>query len=426
MNNISIIKCEVENLSPLYIRDGEYCLLDDSGLAYIPATGIAGAFRAYLQSIGENSMELFGDNEHNTISKIYISDSYSKERGELRRRDRVKIDPEMGSYEQGAKVEELYLNEGLKFELIIKIQDKENVLKYKNMIYKCLSALKKSYIRFGGNKSNGLGIFKINKTEEIDFNLRSKVDLVKYLKKDYSQMIDAMSKVEYIDMIEKFVEFTISGELSTPLIIANQEMQGLSDVNKTCFKSGNNYVIPGSSFKGVLRSRIEQIANYFNSLEKAKEMFGDKKSIKSNSDHILSRVFINEAIVDSSNYSEITIYNRIKIDKFTGGVQQSALFRDTPVKGKTEFKIIYRKDQETNDNYSVGIIALALRDLGTENLPLGAGNSIGRGRFKANSMKIKDGHNVIEIDFNKKIIKNEEKLNEYIDAVKGGGKQCMN
>lgn len=112
-------------------------------------------------------------------------------------------------------------------------------------------------------------------------------------------------------------------------------------------------------------------------------------------------------------------YNRIKLDKFTSGVKYGSLMEDEPVKGSTEFHILYRKTgDKAFDDFAIGIISLALRDLGTENLGLGGNANIGRGRFKGSSMTIKSGAERIHIDFENKRIDNEEVLSTYIAAVK--------
>lgn len=418
MKTISIIRADIESQSPLFISDGNDILMDEeTGRAYLPATTVAGAFRAYLKSIGEDYENLFGCQvgKKSIMSKVYISDSYANITS-FERRDGVRINSKTGSNIDGGKIERLYLGQGLKFQLKFEIHGKNNK-KFKDMIYKCLRALEKSIIRFGGNKSNGLGVFHINRVENVDFNLKDKNQWQMYLKNDYSGMKDVKSEVLKSEPDDRFVEFIMKGDLVSPLLIKAPDTYDPDDVDDRSIRSGENFIIPGSSFKGIIRSRIETIANYFDNIVEAKEIFGDIKT--NGKENILSRVFVNEAIVDNRKFNEQVKYNRIKIDKFTGGIRNSALMDNIPVQGNIEFKIIYKKQNvKEKDYYAIGIISLALRDLGTENLTLGGGNNIGRGRFKASSMTIKDGKEKIEIDFYKKTILNEKKINDYIDAVR--------
>jgi len=65
MNKIAMIHAKIRSISPLHIGDGEgEILLDnDSNTAYLPATSVAGSFRAYLRAEGEDDISLFGYQE---------------------------------------------------------------------------------------------------------------------------------------------------------------------------------------------------------------------------------------------------------------------------------------------------------------------------------------------------------------------------
>jgi CRISPR/Cas system CSM-associated protein Csm3 (group 7 of RAMP superfamily) len=420
MEKITLIHAEIISKSPLYIGNDEKEVLinNEEGKAYLPATSIAGSFRAYLKSINEDYKKLFGDqsNEGSIMSNLYISDAFA-EIERFDRRNRVSIDGEKGSGKEKHKIDELYLSKGLKFNLAFEIHNNEKDESLNKMLYKCLEALNRGIIRFGSNKSNGLGVFEVTSIKKIDFHLKNIADFERYLKKDYSDMKEIKGDIFNKNEDDVHVEFIIEGEFTTPLLIKAPETFEIGGADGESIKSGSEYLIPGSSFKGVLRSRIERIAKYFGSLDKAKEMFGvvDDKDKKNS----LSQVFVNESIIDNKKFENKVRYNRIKIDRFTGGARNTALMDDIPVKGETEFKVIYkRKNDDVFDKYAIGIILLALRDMGTENLAIGSGNSIGRGRFKANTMDVVIGNENIKIDFNNKTISNQEQLNKYVEAVK--------
>jgi CRISPR/Cas system CSM-associated protein Csm3 (group 7 of RAMP superfamily) len=217
--------------------------------------------------------------------------------------------------------------------------------------------------------------------------------------------------------IEKgFVFFNIYGKFTTPLIIkSNNIVDPDSPDTASIMNSYNDYIIPGSSLKGTLRSRIEVIANYYSLNDELDELFG-KINIDNKSQFKLSRLFANESTLNNANPK---IYSKNRIDRFTSGTINNALMNDEPVTAETEISLIYRKTNNISyDNMVVGLISLALRDLGTENLNLGADFSIGRGRFKAHKMFIRDEHQNIEIDFKNKTISNKNLLDEYISAIK--------
>lgn len=425
MKKISIIEAIIESISPLYIGDDDGNVLIDKekNMALLPASSIAGAFRAYLNSIGEKAELLFGETENSQMSKIFISDSYGKVK-DFERRYGVSIDGITGANKHGSKIQRVYLSEGiefhLKFEIHMYSEEDENL---KLMIYKALSGLNKSFIRFGGHKSSGLGIFKVKSAKEIEFDLEDLDILRKYLKREEIDEKDIMEEVnkEYNEI--DYVEFTIRGELTTPLIIKSPRTFNPDDVDEISLKtSSGKYIIPGSSFKGILRSRIETISNYFGLLDKAERLFGHVE--RQDKENVLSNIFVKEAEI---NNVDRAIYNRIKLDKFTSGVKNGSLMNDEPVMGSIEFHVVYRKTGDKDlDDFAIGIISLALRDLGTENLSLGGNFNIGRGRFKGTSMIIRDGEEKIYVDFNSKSIDNEKTLSNYIMAVKKLSKEVVN
>lgn len=437
---ITIIKAKIFSISPLCIGDkNQEPLIYEDEMAYLPATSIAGAFRAYLKSINKDYKKLFGDDPDEkkglNTSSVIVKDSFARVT-DYDRRNGVTIDDRYGSSEDRKKFERVYLKDGLEFEIEFKIQGlKSEMDELKNMIYLCLKALDEGIIRFGGNKSNGLGVFEVQKVEEIEYKLKPIDGLIKYLNNNVEEKADKTDMVKNMALDNHYVIFKVDGKLTTPLIIEGVDVLDSNDADARSIgyriSDGKiQYIIPGSSFKGVLRSRVEKIGDYFNTSDHAKKIFGelkkkdseeDSKSKKEEKkekkkDRILSRVFVMESKIEEDR---IARYNRTKIDRFTGGVRYNALMNDIPVKGRTQFNLIYRKTgNKSFDNYAIGIIALALRDLSTENLALGGKSGIGRGRFKADNMEIRDGNEVIGINFNARTIFNEDKLNSYLEAVR--------
>ncbi len=413
MNVVSIIKAKIISVTPLFIGNDDKTVLmyEDENLAYIPATSIAGSFRAFLDSIGEHSENLFGDSKLNTQSKIYIKDATAKITS-FTKRDNLQINPESGSNVTGSKRETTYLDKGLEFELTFEIRDDIDNNKNKNLIFKALKALDESIIRFGGNKSDGLGVFKVLEINEISFNLKNSEELLSFLKKDYSNMKNVTHKLGETEIQKGYVLFSINGKFTTPIIIKSNNILDIDKPDTTGIKSSNgDYIIPGSSLKGILRSRVEFIANYYSLENELDELFGNDKG-----KYKLSRIFANESTLD--NHHE-KIYSKNRIDRFTSGTITNALMQDEPVIAETKMSLIYRKTGNLNyDNMAIGLISLALRDLATENLSLGGDYSVGRGRFKASKMSIKDELKAIEIDFKNKSISNKNYLDEYISAIK--------
>jgi len=110
------------------------------------------------------------------------------------------------------------------------------------------------------------------------------------------------------------------------------------------------------------------------------DLFGyvkeDKKDAKA------SRIIIRESLIDGG---ELLTYTRNKVDRFTGGVVDSALFDEMPhYHGKVKLNIAIKKPEK----WEIGLILLALKDMGNGIQPVGGGANIGRGILKAQKISI--------------------------------------
>lgn len=418
---LAFINLEIESISPLNISDGEDLLIIDSDKALLSATTIAGGFRSYLREKEKETSNLFGDNkntESNSQSRIYIKDSIATIK-KINRRTNIKIDGKSGSSSDNSKRDTNVFEKGIVFKIEMKIEN--YVEEDKNLIYSCIRGIEESLIRFGGDKSNGFGVFKVKEIKEKDIDLSNMKDLEKYLNKDmgnYKDIKDEVLKEEK----NNFYKFNIKGSLTTPTLIGVSDSTIYSDdasdtiKNKSekSQKSGNEYIIPGSSFKGIIRSRMEKIANLKDKENIVKEYFGETKEKEEKNS--LSRIFFNESIIENSK--DDTIYYTIKIDKFTGGVMKTALVNEAPVTGDIEFEIIFKpKGDEEKDKYIVGILLFALRDLGIGDISIGSKESIGRGRYRASNLTMKYLDENLEVDFKEGKVSDEKILEKYIKEV---------
>jgi CRISPR/Cas system CSM-associated protein Csm3 (group 7 of RAMP superfamily) len=148
-------------------------------------------------------------------------------------------------------------------------------------------------------------------------------------------------------------------------------------------------VLSGTSLAGVLRHRAERILHTLSAAPTKSnrfldEMFGPakiesaKRSNGANSARA-SRLLVRETVIQ--NAQEL-VQNRIRIDRFTGGAYESALFNEQPLFGddKTYVSIdLSLRDPKPSD---IGLLLLLLKDLWTGDLPLGGESSIGRGRLQ--------------------------------------------
>ncbi|KKD34768.1 MAG: RAMP superfamily CRISPR-associated protein [Limnoraphis robusta] len=139
-------------------------------------------------------------------------------------------------------------------------------------------------------------------------------------------------------------------------------------------------VLSGTSLAGVLRHRAERIVN---TLEKPTtiidEIFGPDFSQDKTKKAKASRLIVHESVIE--NTAEL-VQTRIAIDRFTGGAYHGALFQEQPIFGKGDENLQLEIELRNPDQHEIGLLLLLLKDLWTEDLPVGGSSSVGRGRLQ--------------------------------------------
>ncbi|MCB0112229.1 MAG: hypothetical protein KDE53_40175, partial [Caldilineaceae bacterium] len=191
-------------------------------------------------------------------------------------------------------------------------------------------------------------------------------------------------------------------------------------------------VIPGTSWAGVVRHRTLRIANTIavtNNMDQERagqiveELFGRMPR----EDELVgcaSRVTFDETYVDKGQ----SLYQtRVRIDRFTGGAFESALFEEAPIYGTDKTRIGFRLHVRDPKKHEIGLLLLALKDLWTGDLPIGGEVAVGRGRLtgleatlqlpkdsNATSQKIKLCHDKTTLGLNDE---QQTDLQSYVDAL---------
>jgi hypothetical protein len=107
-------------------------------------------------------------------------------------------------------------------------------------------------------------------------------------------------------------------------------------------------------------------------------MFGPSE-IKADEKHAKAcRVSVKETAVEKSTQLVVT---RVKIDRFTGGAYESALFSEQPEIGKPNAQSV-TLDLTLRNPQDAELGLLLLKDLWTGDLPIGGESSVGRGSLK--------------------------------------------
>ena len=423
-----IILCgEIQNLTPLIIGSGknDHCdidiLLDYKGIPFIPATSFLGVLRhAFTQkdSILKDEFDKFWGNSYEKESfqsSIRCSDLYPfSNKFKIKIRDGVKIDNARGIAEDKGKYNFQILEPGKWFKLRLEISVKENQKEYFEKMALCLkSILESGDFSVGARTQNGFGRLKGHNIKIMVYDFNKSSNIFKWLNneniKDTTHELDQkypkasklfISKINFI-VNAKFI-------LKTSLLInsGSNENFNASHIKSINISKGKKeqqevFALPGTSVKGVIRARAEKIVQTLsqnvlveNNCEHTQEsniikkLFGFVDTDKSNSNQTLSKR--SKVIVQEKYLQEFKSYeqHRIKVDRFTGGAINGALFSSLPIghnKKHENFKKDYielsLKINKCKD-YEAGLILLVLKDLWVGDCTLGSGKAIGRGVLK--------------------------------------------
>ena len=434
------MRLTVEAATPLAVGTGKSCDIltdapvakDVNGLPYIPATSIAGVLRhamgladdqtegnpfGYISKsddnddsghgsdiiftdavmVGKNGKALDG------IQDIDWNDEFYRYFQDLPVRQHVRIDHK-GTAENNGKFDNEVVYKGTRFvfeiELMSEKDDKEH-------IEKAIEHLRYSTLRIGGGTRKGYGKLSIVDCRQASLNLSNPEDLEKYLNKSSSLAEDwaGFTKISVIESLDysKWTHYQL--KLKPLYFFMFGSGMGDSDADNVYVSeyvvsrgesvdSNKRVLIPGSSVKGAIAHRTayhyNKIKGNFAGKTEPKEItgsnneavaviFGEKKS---DNTFTRGRILIDDVIKGQAEPKSKPFFHN-KIDQFTGGTMDGALFQE---------KVIYDKDTEYTFDIYVENSALAdddikkafvqsLRDICTGLLPLGGITNRGNGIF---------------------------------------------
>lgn len=408
--------------------DTETVLRYENGRAFVQASSLAGAMREWVET---NEVQLVTEKWPRSIAEtlfgsqkrsgsLILSDGVFEPSADMQIRPHVKIDGKTGAAEDQKKFDIAHIQRGAVFHFTLtwlgNPEDPDSADSV-SVVEQILSAMNSGEIRLGAQKSNGFGRLSLvkevnssNVTKKV-YNLRSEQDRTAWLELDdtpdnpvnYEAGKEPFQFPELPKSTRPVVTFTVRGRADSILVkssYAEQREKANAQGNpiKTSVTANlsepdndgkDSPILPGSSAKGALRSRVYAIAKLLNS-EKAREtvdaLFGrgpedakedaDARKANGNSDDngIPGKVRSEDVLLprEKGNRKEIA---RVRLDRFTGGVIRQGLFWEEPVSGDITLQYTVPADQPLG----CALVLYALRDLGLKLWNLGSGASIGRG-----------------------------------------------
>ena len=157
----------------------------------------------------------------------------------------------------------------------------------------------------------------------------------------------------------------------------------------------DEYIVPGSSYRGAIKSQMEKIAAYIDKKSVIDKSFGFVG--KKQNDSAAGNLIFNDGIIQASEQDTDVLRHRIHIDKFTGGVMHGGLFSEKNASGKIELEIDVL--DKNNPKATLGLLMMALRDLSIKTINLGSGYATGKGFIDVNLIEITSASGNVKIIF---------------------------
>lgn len=403
------------------------CIRNSEGDLIIPGTTLSGIFRSNLECLFGNSRlikNLFGDvnvkTHESSASNIIFQDAVIRTNKEINTdiRDGIKINREYQSTEEGAKYDKETVFKDSIFQGIITItktdKNKDDFYKYHDLVKIPFYNLDEGLISIGGSSSRGLGQCSVKECFTFELDFTNPEHFKEFLLDDFYDYDFEKIKNEHQSYLkdldfkkniffDKFPPLKDDFIIKIDYVISNAEpllINGLrtndEEVDFHFIKTNNEYFIPGSSIKGPLRNRAEMILETLgitNSEALVKETFG---SIEGRSKVQFFDLFPEGEL-------KIKYFDHNKIDRFTGGTMDNALFNEKLIfNGKFCGKIIIGRVSWKE----IKLMMQIFKDLYLEDIRIGYGKAKGYGKIKGEIINLRI------YKTNKSMIE-KENLNDY-------------
>lgn len=417
-----IARITLEATSPLAVGSGEKDIITDAPVArdvndlpHIPGTSLMGIIRHSIKDLKESD-SIFGGQEEG--SKVLISDalllgSNQKAMDGLKdiEQDDFEVLPirqhvritEKGTGADHGKFDEQVVYKGTRFifemELLSETKDDENM-------QKLLDVISSPTFRVGSGTRNGFGSMKVVSLKYASYDLTQEKDLKAYLKKSSSLEEDwneATEKKPCELQGADWIKYTLTLKPLNFFLFSS----GFGDKDADMTPVKENYVawstgkpeikkskslIPATSVKGAISHRT---AYHWNRL--TKHFVDNAEAIASDRNKACLDIFgttLDEADIKPSRgkaiFSDVFIENtdskvlpHIRVDKFTGGVMDGALFQEKVSTAENQELVeeIWVEKEALQDEDVRKAFEKALQDICDGLLPLGGGTNRGNGIF---------------------------------------------
>ena len=415
----------LQAVTPLKVASGESDVTIDTpilknwnNLPMVQGTSLAGVLRASLSQIADQE-NLFGKDFGSRIlvSHLHLVDENMKihytlgkpssplfldKYNDLPVREHTAID-HTGVAKDGHKFDEevVYAGSRFKFELeFITDNSSEDARKWDNL----LSELSSPLFRLGSGSTKGFGEMEVKfctvKEYEIGIDYHSKPSNLNTIVGTETAVESSEKVLTYKILLEPDNFFSFGsgfGDDEVDDIAVTEQIVEWDSDNKGSFSS-KQILFPASSLKGALSHRVAFHYNKLQGVYIDDENIVYKEHVGENNDAIAT-LFGRKAQKDTNgnelgqkgqalfsdmfktfDENQVKIFDHVKIDRFTGGAMDSALYNEKVIAQKDVWQIEIVLAKEIDGNVKKAFEA-TLDDLARGWLPLGGKVNRGHGVF---------------------------------------------
>lgn len=393
-----------------------HVLTDKNNTPFIPGTSLAGVLRDYCRRQDSQSGELlFGiihpkkRSDEDIQSAVSIEDIVL-ENTAITVRDGVSIDGFTGTGIDGRKFDYEAVERGAKGKLSMLVTLRGRQLEEPGIrmaLQKLLGYMKQGFC-LGARTTKGFGQAAVDDLKAVVYDFSRTDDVHAWLEdRDTANELQPAEPGDVNPQEDLIIEADFA--LRSSLIVRDYDTDeknasGQGDISAVQKRSNGDYVIPGTSLKGVLRHQAEYILRVLGCPADAlDDLMG---YVKENSEEkSRSRFYVRECYFKTGVKEAEQSRNRI--DRFTGGTVDTALFTTKPVWQKNAGEKTIKLHYEIRDcaDWEAGLALFLLRDLWQGEVALGGEKSIGRGTLQGLHAKIDLDKTHCELGVDGKLLK---------------------